>query len=1009
MRIINNTLYIENEITEITDKETIKKIIINNVYSIKDYAFKNFINLENVIINGYTSRIGESAFENCYKLKEVIYNNTNNIKIGNKCFRNCRNLKEIPKFVYKYPSYSFEKCTSLKEINIKEEAIIMSGAFKCCSNVRIINGEANIYGLDSYAFSGCSKLKSFKFYNLMNIPSECFSNCKDLKTVTLINGISEIDNRAFFNCLNLENINLPNSLISIGKEAFMNNNKLEEIKIGPFLNTIKEKAFTNMTALKRIIVSQENKRYKTTLDNKCLINIFRQSIVTYAIGNKDEDYTLTTYCRRKIDNVETTDPIYSLDPYSFAYSKNLNTLHLPACIKDIDIKAFEEAKIDNLVYEGISFFNSLFLNIEKNGLPYFSEIDKEKTSFPFKKLEFKNIEQITGNFDTFTNVEAIIANDIDGFYGGYLFNKLEKLDEITINKNTNLIAPNTFPNKTLVKFPLFETRGLISMQNTQGLNQQYKCYRLKNGYFLEDEGKLIRLDYKDVKCSSPESIKNDLPLYYDYEKDLKQRGKENITYLHNGKLMTMLDKDARKIFLDYISEDKTIERIITSSGLLNESPLSKSLLKKDKISRTVNNIEYLRNNNIKDRFLYNKVFLGLNEYYRNRLFKFFDSNKKRLIINSNIFEYESTSLNNLVDLIKLMEVLGSFSENKIIRQKSDTFINEKIIGKMKIKDDNIHRIFNELNIRDTLDIEFISFFMENYQELIENEKIKSGFITNIYNSFENIKKTSTSNKGNQRRLKVTIDFAIRYFANKRFNNVDKEYENLALFMSEYFTIQDAFDESKKILEESKKSPRNIFTKYKLDSNNKMIFDNSTLNDLKEKINDNYSFEWLSKKDYNNLILGKLCSCCAHIMGAGEGIMRASIILDNCQNMVIRNEEGTIIAKSTIYVNREKGYAVFNNVESSMNYKEEKQLEKIYNAFIRGAAAFIYEYNKNNDIKINKVTIGADRNTIIDYLTDENHPTTEILEGLHFKDYYTIGENGWDGDWKNKQRLIYKKL
>lgn len=44
-------------------------------------------------------------------------------------------------------------------------------------------------------------------------------------------------------------------------------------------------------------------------------------------------------------------------------------------------------------------------------------------------------------------------------------------------------------------------------------------------------------------------------------------------------------------------------------------------------------------------------------------------------------------------------------------------------------------------------------------------------------------------------------------------------------------------------------------------------------------------------------------------------MRASMILDNCQNLVIRNIEGEIIAKMTIYVNREQGYAVFNTAGS----------------------------------------------------------------------------------------------
>ena len=50
-------------------------------------------------------------------------------------------------------------------------------------------------------------------------------------------------------------------------------------------------------------------------------------------------------------------------------------------------------------------------------------------------------------------------------------------------------------------------------------------------------------------------------------------------------------------------------------------------------------------------------------------------------------------------------------------------------------------------------------------------------------------------------------------------------------------------------------------------------------------------------------------------------------LNCCQNLVIRNEEGTIIAKATIYVNKEQNYAVYNNIEVSLKYKNENDLKK----------------------------------------------------------------------------------
>ena len=45
-------------------------------------------------------------------------------------------------------------------------------------------------------------------------------------------------------------------------------------------------------------------------------------------------------------------------------------------------------------------------------------------------------------------------------------------------------------------------------------------------------------------------------------------------------------------------------------------------------------------------------------------------------------------------------------------------------------------------------------------------------------------------------------------------------------------------------------------------------------------------------------------------------------------------------KATIYVNKEQNYAVYNNIEVSLKYKNENDLKKIYDTLIRGTNAFL---------------------------------------------------------------------
>ena len=215
--------------------------------------------------------------------------------------------------------------------------------------------------------------------------------------------------------------------------------------------------------------------------------------------------------------------------------------------------------------------------------------------------------------------------------------------------------------------------------------------------------------------------------------------------------------------------------------------------------------------------------------------------------------------------------------------------------------------------------------------------------------------------------------------------------------------------AEKILKQSESAPRNIFTKVNYTSEGVPIYSYDANEDLKEENTNDFSYEWLPKQDYNNLILGKLCNCCAHILGAGAGIMRASMILDNCQNLVIRNEEGKIIAKMTIYVYKDKGYAIINTSEINLNYLDEENLKKVYNAFLRGVNAFVDKYNENNSIKLNQVNMGEYRNKLKNLLGNKEMP---LMESPNYSTYGYFAEGKsvgtYNGDSHQKQILVLKK-
>ena len=213
-----------------------------------------------------------------------------------------------------------------------------------------------------------------------------------------------------------------------------------------------------------------------------------------------------------------------------------------------------------------------------------------------------------------------------------------------------------------------------------------------------------------------------------------------------------------------------------------------------------------------------------------------------------------------------------------------------------------------------------------------------------------------------------------------------------------------------IMEEAKTAPRNIFSKMQFDKNQNIVFKEEKDSDLKEEVKDGFCYEWLPKQDMHNLVLGKYCNCCAHLRGAGAGIMRASMVSIDHQNLVIRNKMGEIIAKATLYLNREQGYGVFNTMEINSNYRDNENCLQIYEAFMRGSDAFYQKYNQNNPtLPLQKITIGAGRNVLQTMFNDkEKHPSSNVLTAPSYKNWKFDSYGTYAGDSSYQQILVLKR-
>ena len=103
------------------------------------------------------------------------------------------------------------------------------------------------------AFWGCEKLTSVTLTEgVMEIQSYAFRGCKGIKTMSIPEGVSAIHDGTFFTCRKLQSIQLPSTLLQIGNSAFLGCSNLTEISFPESCQEIGENAFEDCMQLQEL-------------------------------------------------------------------------------------------------------------------------------------------------------------------------------------------------------------------------------------------------------------------------------------------------------------------------------------------------------------------------------------------------------------------------------------------------------------------------------------------------------------------------------------------------------------------------------------------------------------------------------------------------------------------------------------------------------------------------------------------------------------------------------------
>lgn len=168
-----------------------------------------YYGLEEVYMSDNVTKIGDNAFEKCYRLKLSDDLPSKLENIGASAFRYCQSIKSItlPRTLKRIGSYAFADNSRI------DGGKVMSANY----GLRTVEAKAavSLNTIDTYAFKN-SSVSEFILNTeapVQKVSVEAFSNCQYLTTIQFSNHTKFVDSKALATCIRLKKVNISDECL----------------------------------------------------------------------------------------------------------------------------------------------------------------------------------------------------------------------------------------------------------------------------------------------------------------------------------------------------------------------------------------------------------------------------------------------------------------------------------------------------------------------------------------------------------------------------------------------------------------------------------------------------------------------------------------------------------------------------------------------------------------------------------------------------------------------------
>jgi len=1004
----------------------LKKVVINNgIKLIGKKAFCNCKLLERLELPSSVRKLGYGAFSDCDNLKEVKLNE-GLVTIGESAFSKCELVEklQIPNSVTEIKESAFVNMKGLEKVYIGDgvEYIPME-TFKGCLNLKEVNGGNNVRVIGKRAFCGCEKLKDFILNDNLKILGEsAFSGCLSLEKIVFPKKLTSVKFSCFSGCEKLKEIVFNDVIESIDLDVFSDCTAIEEVYIPKNINDIGENAFYRCSSLKKVVFEEGLEM----IASGAFFNCHSLEEIAFPKSLKCIGGEAFSGCEN-LKNITLNEGLEDIGESAFFGCNNLENIEIPSSVNKIGWYCFGKCEsLKNVrINEGVKNIGMFFIE----GCNNIKEIEIPGSVDDLDDYAFYECKQL----------KKVILNEGTRSIGSYVFGGCESIESMVLPSSVVNIEMGAFSNCKQLKDVAFN-EGLVKISSLAFNN----CHALEELVFPNSLKTINGFAFSD--CKSLKRI--------EFNSFLKHIDNTAFNNLENMYLMKVREDDPLCSFKIILSTNKEENINIIEMYSLDDIYFSgyegvalKRVLGNEDILSSQDEIieKYLHKYNVKFPYGFIKRIKeenGVNAFLNGTNFKNFK--RTQMYIPSRVNEMD------LNDFYTFVYNVGCFSKDKELNNRANEWVINHVFNKnSRLPISKMHSNFDTWKPKGE-NREFCEFLFGrdsqnktlNFDEILK-EKQFGYFLGKIYEEYQDedkqLKKGGRYRDEKTNKLKFrffrraedgtvkikdfkpTVSLFKEYFVLERFDNVETEKDyKIAKELGKWPGMgQEEYEEGKQIMKEFYSSgiETNIVGKHLNDEIEKYKRESERLakegvkeaEEIIKKLSNivakEFTYEWLEKNDEKVLVLSLYCKCCAGLAGVGFGIMKASILHPDVQNLVINDKYGNPVAKSTVYVNREQRYALFNNVEVNDQFENFK--DQIYKEYIVGVEAFVRAYNERfRDKPLRKVNVGIHLNDLEEQIKRGRKPS-EMLEGIDFSEYGKK-DKMYSGDWsKGDQYTLWE--